>query len=143
MVEKRHWLTATDFTETIGLCLALPGPNIGNASIVLGKRWFGLVGAVVAFLALFALPYLWVLVLALVYTRWAAHPLVSAVVTGVGAFIFAAGYVIATPHGPDGRLLADRAPHGGRHADGARESAVALGQRSRLGRLPALRIGDE
>ena len=85
MVERRQWLTAADFTETIGLCQALPGPNIGNASIVLGKRWFGLAGAAVAFVALFALPYLWVLVLALVYTRWATHPLVSAVVTGVGA----------------------------------------------------------
>jgi len=85
MVEKRRWLTAADFTETIGLCQVLPGPNIGNASIVLGKRWFGLAGAVVAFLALFALPYLWVLVLALVYTSWAAHALVSAAVTGLGA----------------------------------------------------------
>src|SRR2546426_10282472 len=85
MVEQRRWLTPEDFTETIGLCQALPGPNIGNASVVLGRRWFGLAGAVVAFLGLFALPYLWVLGLALVYTHWAAHPLVSAVVTGVGA----------------------------------------------------------
>ncbi len=37
MVEQRHWLTPEDFTETIGLCQVLPGPNIGNASIVLGK----------------------------------------------------------------------------------------------------------
>lgn len=85
MVEKRHWLTPEDFMETVGLCQALPGPNIGNASVVLGKRWFGLGAAVVAFLGLFALPYLWVLGLALVYTPWAAHPLVSAAVTGVGA----------------------------------------------------------
>ena len=85
MVEQRRWLTPADFMETVGLCQALPGPNIGNASVVLGKRWFGLAGAVVAFLGLFALPYLWVLGLALVYTRWAAHPLVSAAVTGVGA----------------------------------------------------------
>ena len=45
-------------------------------------------------LGLFALPYLWVLVLALLYTRWAARPLVSAVVTGVGAS--GAGLFIAT-----------------------------------------------
>jgi len=94
MVERRHWLTPADFTETIGLCQALPGPNVGNAAIVLGKRWFGLSGAIVAFLGLFALPYLWVLALALVYTHWAARPLVSAVVTGVGAS--AAGLLVAT-----------------------------------------------
>jgi len=94
MVERRQWLTPEDFTETIGLCQALPGPNIGNAAIVLGKRWFGLRGAIVAFLGLFALPYVWVLALALVYPYWAARPLVSAVVTGVGAS--AAGLLMAT-----------------------------------------------
>jgi chromate transporter len=94
MVERRQWLRPADFTETIGLCQALPGPNIGNAAIVLGKRWFGLRGAIVAFLGLFALPYLWVLALALAYTHWAARPLASAVVTGVGAS--AAGLLMAT-----------------------------------------------
>jgi len=94
MVEERRWLTHADFTETIGLCQFLPGPNIGNASIVLGKRWFGIRGAVVAFLGLFALPYLWVLTLAVLYTHWVARPLVSAVVTGAGAA--GAGLFIAT-----------------------------------------------
>src|SRR5437899_10525145 len=84
MVEKRHWLTAADFTETIGLCQVLPGPNIGNASIVLGKRWFGLAGAVVAFLALFALPYLWVMALGVLYLDFAAYPMVKGAVTGIG-----------------------------------------------------------
>ena len=85
MVEERRWLTHADFTETIGLCQVLPGPNLGNASIVLGKRWFGLPGAIVAFLGLFALPYVWVLGLALLYADFASNPMVHAVVTGVGA----------------------------------------------------------
>src|SRR2546429_7336997 len=94
MVEQRQWLTPEDFTETLGLCQVLPGPNIGNVAILLGKRWLGLRGAIVAFLGLFALPYLWVLALALLYTRWAARPLVSAVVTGLGAS--GAGLFMAT-----------------------------------------------
>ena len=57
MVEERRWLTVEDFTETIGLCQFLPGPNVGNSAIVLGKRWFGLRGSIVAFLGLFALPF--------------------------------------------------------------------------------------
>ena len=85
MVEERRWLTQADFTETIGLCQFLPGPNIGNASIVLGKRWFGVSGALVAFLGLMALPFVWVMVLGALYVEWASHPLVRAVVTGVGA----------------------------------------------------------
>jgi chromate transporter len=85
MVEERRWLTQADFAETIGLCQFLPGPNIGNASIVLGKRWFGVSGALVAFLGLMALPFVWVMVLGALYLEWASHPLVRAVVIGVGA----------------------------------------------------------
>jgi len=85
MIEERRWLTQEDFAATIGLCQFLPGPNIGNASIVLGKRWFGLKGAVVAFLGLFALPFVWVMALGMLYLEWASHPVVRAVVTGVGA----------------------------------------------------------
>src|SRR3954470_15371967 len=82
MVEERRWLTPADFTETIGLCQVLPGPNIGNASIVLGKRWFGLRGAIVAFLGLMGLPYCWGLGLALSYTKWARSPRVAPGGTG-------------------------------------------------------------
>src|SRR4051812_49649888 len=85
MVEERRWLTHADFTETIGLCQFLPGPNIGNASVVLGKRWFGLAGAIVAFLGLMALPFFWVLGLFIVYTDFSSIPMLKAVVTGVGA----------------------------------------------------------
>src|SRR5919201_6136292 len=85
MVEERRWLTQADFAETIGLCQFLPGPNIGNASIVLGKRWFGVTGSIVAFLGLMALPFIWVMALGVLYLEWASHPVVRAVVTGVGA----------------------------------------------------------
>ncbi len=86
MVEERRWMTPEDFTETIGLCQFLPGPNVGNASIVLGKRWFGLAGALVAFLGLFALPFVWVITLFVFYADFAVgSPALRAVVTGVGA----------------------------------------------------------
>ena len=86
MVEERRWMTPADFTETIGLCQFLPGPNIGNASIVLGKRWFGVLGALVAFLGLFGLPFIWVLTLFAFYADFAAtSPMLIAIVTGVGA----------------------------------------------------------
>ncbi len=86
MVEERRWVTPADFTETIGLCQFLPGPNVGNASIVYGKRWFGVLGSLVAFLGLFALPFVWVLTLFVFYADFAAtSPLLRAIVTGVGA----------------------------------------------------------
>lgn len=94
MVEERRWLTPEDFAETVGLCQFLPGPNIGNASIVLGKRWFGVRGSIVAFLGLFALPFVWVLALAALYADFATHHAVRAAVTGIGAA--AAGLFVST-----------------------------------------------
>ena len=106
MVEERRWLTEADFAETIGLCQFLPGPNIGNASIVLGKRWFGLSGALVAFLGLFALPFVWVLALFALYADFATtNATLRAVVTGVGAA--GAGLFIGTAV-KLGRVLARR-----------------------------------
>jgi chromate transporter len=72
MVEERRWVTEADFAETIGLCQFLPGPNVG--------------GALVAFLGLFALPFVWVLALFALYADFAAtNPMLKAAVTGVGA----------------------------------------------------------
>lgn len=106
MVEERRWLTQEDFAETIGLCQFLPGPNIGNASIVLGKRWFGLRGSVVAFLGLMALPFVWVMAIGVLYMEYATDPNVRAVVTGVG--LAGAGLILATAI-KLGRALARRA----------------------------------
>jgi chromate transporter len=94
MVEERRWLTQADFAETIGLCQFLPGPNVGNASVVLGKRWFGLRGSIVAFLGLFALPFVWVMALGVLYADFSSNPMVRAVVIGVGAA--GGGFFIAT-----------------------------------------------
>src|SRR4029079_17668954 len=73
-----------DFAEVLALCQFLPGPNVGNVSVVLGRRWFGPVGSVVAFAGLMALPLVWVFGLALLYADFSSNPAVRAVVTGVG-----------------------------------------------------------
>jgi chromate transporter len=84
MVEERRWIAPADFAEVLALCQFLPGPNVGNVSVVLGRRWFGPSGAVVAFAGLMALPLVWVFGLALLYADFASYPGVRAVVTGVG-----------------------------------------------------------
>ena len=85
MVEERRWIAPADFAEVLALCQFLPGPNVGNASIVLGRKWFGLKGSIVAFLGFFGLPFLWVLALASLYSEFALQPGVKSVVTGVAA----------------------------------------------------------
>jgi len=94
MVEERRWLAPADFAEVLALCQFLPGPNVGNVSVVLGRRWFGLRGAVAAFLGLMALPYFWVLGLAFIYADFSSVPAVKSVITGVG--IAGAGLFIGT-----------------------------------------------
>jgi chromate transporter len=94
LVEERRWLAPGDFAEVVALCQFLPGPNIGNATIVLGRRWFGLRGALTAFLGLMALPFCWVLVLAHFYSGISSIAGVKAVVSGVG--IAGAGLFIGT-----------------------------------------------
>ena len=49
MVEEKRWLAPADFAEVLALCQFLPGPNVGNVSVVLGRRWFGPLGSVVGF----------------------------------------------------------------------------------------------
>lgn len=94
LVEERRWIAQADFAEVLSLCQFLPGPNIGNVSVVLGRRWFGLPGALAAFGGLMALPFFWVLGLAYLYADFASNPAVRAVVTGVG--IAGAGLFIGT-----------------------------------------------
>ena len=84
LVEEKRWVAPGDFAEVLALCQFLPGPNVGNVSVVLGRRWFGLRGAVVAFLGLMALPLVWVFGLALLYADFSSNPAVRAVVMGVG-----------------------------------------------------------
>jgi chromate transporter len=78
----------------LALCQFLPGPNVANCSIVLGRRWFGLSGAAAAFSGLMALPFVWVLALAALYTGYGDDPLLRAVISGVG--IAGAGLFIGT-----------------------------------------------
>ena len=94
LVEERRWVAPADFAEMLALCQFLPGPNVANLSIVLGRRWFGLPGAFAAFLGLMALPFVWVLGLAMLYADWASHPTVRGVVGGIG--VAAAGLFVGT-----------------------------------------------
>ena len=84
LVEERRWIAPADFAEMLALCQFMPGPNVGNLSVLLGRRWFGAPGAVVAFLGLMALPAVWVFGLAILYADFSNVPAVTAVITGVG-----------------------------------------------------------
>jgi|HubBroStandDraft_4_1064222.scaffolds.fasta_scaffold87306_3 chromate transporter len=94
LVDRHGWLTQEDFTETLALCQSMPGPNVVNLSIVVGARACGWRGALAAVLGLIGAPFLILLGLGLLYSRFGGVPLVQRAIEGVAAG--AAGLVVAT-----------------------------------------------
>ena len=85
LVEERRWMSADEFNTQLGLCQFLPGPNVVNLAVLVGKRYRGLSGAIVAPTGLMAGPFLIVLVLALLYDRWGSLPLAQDMLRGIAA----------------------------------------------------------
>ena len=85
LVEERRWMTAEEFNAQLGLCQFLPGPNVINLAVVVGKRYGGLAGAIVAPVGLLAGPLAIVLLLALLYDRYGSLPLAQSMLRGIAA----------------------------------------------------------
>ena len=94
IVEKRRWLTAAEFTDLLALCQFLPGPNICNMTIALGRRYHGLAGALASILGLMGAPVTIALGLGMAYARYGSLPPVAHAVAGLAAA--ASGLVLAT-----------------------------------------------
>jgi len=94
LVERKGWLTSAEFTEVLSLGQFLPGPNICNVSVCVGRRFHGLRGALAAFGGLMLVPFLVVTALGLLYARYGHRPEVEAAFDGIAAA--AAGLVVAT-----------------------------------------------
>jgi chromate transporter len=93
LVEQRQWLTEREFTEVLSLAQFLPGPNIVNVAVIVGRRFHGPLGAIAAPLGLMLLPLAIVLLLASIYARFADVDAVRGACNGVSAA--ASGLVLA------------------------------------------------
>ena len=85
LVEERRWMTGEEFNAQLGLCQFLPGPNVVNLAVVVGKRYQGALGAIVAPVGLLAGPFAIVLLLALLYDRYGSLPLAHGMLRGIAA----------------------------------------------------------
>ena len=94
IVDRRQWLTQPEFTEMLGLCQFLPGGNIMNVTIALGARFQGVAGAVASLLGLMTAPVAIVIVLGIVYDRYAGYPPVHRAFVALSAA--AAAYMLST-----------------------------------------------
>ena len=94
LVEKKRWMTREEFIEDWAVAQIMPGPNVVNLSLMIGARYFGLKGAMVALAGMLTVPLVLVLLLALVYAQFADHPGVAGALRGMAAV--AAGLIAAT-----------------------------------------------
>ena len=78
IVERRRWLTAKEFVELFAVCAILPGGNIMNATIMLGARYHGVLGSVMAMASLLFLPLLILVGVVVTYDHFSYLPDVRA-----------------------------------------------------------------
>jgi chromate transporter len=102
IVEERRWLTEREYAEVLGLGQILPGPNVGNAAVMIGRRFHGLAGALLATSGLYFAPLIILILLCLFYDRYGQLPAVAPVMAGIAAG--AAGMVIGTALKMAGKL---------------------------------------
>ncbi|MEP6656310.1 MAG: chromate transporter [Betaproteobacteria bacterium] len=93
LVERERWMTEREFVDVLSLSQFLPGPNIVNMSIIVGRRFGGPGGAAAAFTGLIFMPFLIIIALGAAYSAFGQLPHVRETFAGVAAG--AAGLVIA------------------------------------------------
>lgn len=94
LVERKRWLSQTEFVDMLAISQVLPGPNIVNLALILGDRYFGLRGAMSALAGMLLVPLIMVLTLTALYEEFAHFAMVAGALRGMGAV--AAGMVGAT-----------------------------------------------
>lgn len=94
LVEKKRWMTREEFIEEWAVAQIMPGPNVINLSLMIGDRYFGLRGAMVALAGMLTVPLFVVLGLALLYAQFSSSAAVAGALRGMGAV--AAGLIAAT-----------------------------------------------
>jgi len=94
LVERKRWMTKDEFVENWAVAQIMPGPNVVNIALMVGGRYFGLRGALVAMAGMLTIPLILMLLLGLLYSHYASDPQVLGALRGMGAV--AAGLIIAT-----------------------------------------------
>ena len=85
LVEEQRWLSEVEFLDVLSLSQFLPGPNVVNVSVIVGRRFNGVTGAAAAFAGLLLMPLVIVLALATLYAQFAQVEAVRGACGGVSA----------------------------------------------------------
>lgn len=92
IVREQKWLSEKDYATLLGVGKVLPGANTVNVAVMLGDRYHGVRGSIVAVSGLLVLPMLVLIVLAVLYQFLDQNPYFNAALQGSACA--AAGMVI-------------------------------------------------
>jgi chromate transporter len=99
LVERRNWLTDEEFLDDWAVAQILPGSNIFNFALIVGRRLLGVPGAVAAMAGMLVVPMAVALLMVALFTGLADSAAVRGAIRGMG--IVSAGLLILT----SGKLL--------------------------------------
>ena len=85
LVEKRRWLTPTEFAEMFAIAQMLPGPPIVHMAQMLGHRDSGWRGGAAAVLGLVSAPTVLMMIMGLTYERLGDAPVFRGALAGMSA----------------------------------------------------------
>lgn len=94
LVERLGWLSKEEFTEMLAVGQVLPGPNVVNLSLMIGDRFFGMRGALVALAGMVLVPMAIVLAMASITSSLLDNSHMAGALRGMGAV--SAGLMLAT-----------------------------------------------
>jgi chromate transporter len=87
IVERNQWLNRKDYVELFGICSVLPGGNVLNASVILGDRYQGPLGAVMALSSLMLAPLAILMCISVAYDYFSHLPDVKAAAAGAASAV--------------------------------------------------------
>ncbi len=93
IVDRKQWMTLSEFAEEWALAQTIPGPNVVNLSVMFGGKHFGPTGALAAMSGLLLFPGLLMLAIVFTFQAFAHLPVVTSALHGMG--VAAAGMVMA------------------------------------------------
>lgn len=85
LVERRQWLSGEEFNTLMGMCQFLPGPNVVNLAVCVGRRFAGAAGALAGALGLMIGPMIIVMGLGWLYDQYGSLPIAQGVLRGIAA----------------------------------------------------------
>lgn len=110
LVDDRRWLSDQEFTDLLGLGQCLPGPNVVNIAVVVGSRFHGWAGSLIALCGMMLAPLIVVLALATIYGHFSDSHVLQQMLSGIAAggagLMLATGARLATGMQPRGWAVA-------------------------------------